>query len=383
MSRIIRNFFRSLRKFRTQYTPLISVSVSESALKKNYAAFCSAYPSVQCAPVLKSNAYGHGLVEVARVCDNLGAPFFVVDSYVEALMIRNENIHTPILIIGYTLPENIRLSRLNNVAFTIGNIPDLEKLAHTGGRALTVHLKIDTGMHRQGILPDEVPRALEILHSSPTLHLMGIGTHMADADGSGVTALAQINGWNSIVEQVRTVFPDIRYIHCAATEGTKFSENIHSNVVRLGMGLYGCTRTSGVAVTPALEMKSIVTSVRTVKMGESIGYNYTYTAPRDMRVATVPVGYAEGVDRRLSNNGALTMYGVACPIVGRVSMNITSLDVTDCGRPVEIGDEVIVISKDPDAVNSCESMARICGTIAYEILVHIPVTLRRTVVERP
>ena len=351
-------------------------------MKKNYQSFSEKYSPVGIAPVLKSNAYGHGLVEVARVCDELGAPFFVVDSYVEALILRNEQIRAPLLIIGYTLPENIRRCHLESVAFTVGNIGDLEKIASEADRPTRVHLKIDSGMHRQGVMPHDVPRALDILRHSKLVHLEGIGTHLADADGEALHAThAQISMWNGIVEQVKAVFPHIRYTHCAHTEGSKFSKEIQANAVRLGMGLYGCTRTSGAAVLPALEMKTIVTSVRTVKKGESIGYNYTFTAPHDMRVATIPTGYAEGVDRRLSNVGALTIGADACPIVGRVSMNITSLDVTGCSREVVIGDEVTVISRDPDAVNSCESMARMCGTIPYEILVHIPSTLRRTIIE--
>lgn len=374
---LIRSFLRLIRKTRAQYTPLVEVRVMEKALRKNYVAFCRAYPSVLFAPVLKSNAYGHGLVEVARVCDKLDAPFFVVDSYAEALIVRNENIRTPLLIIGYTLPENIRLSRLNNVAFTLGNISDLEKLAHGVAKSIQVHLKIDTGMHRQGIMPDEVPRALEILRNSSALHLTGIGTHLADADGTGEAARAQIASWNGIVSKVRAVFPDIRFIHCAATEGAKFFQNTNANVARLGMGLYGCTRTSGVSVMPALEMNTVVTSIRAIRKGECVGYNNSYTAPRDMRIATVPVGYAEGVDRRLSHSGFLSIHNQPCKIVGRVSMNITSIDVTDCNPAVTLGDEVTVISSDPDAINSCESMARICGTIPYELLVHIPSSLRR------
>ncbi|MDP2630233.1 MAG: alanine racemase, partial [Candidatus Uhrbacteria bacterium] len=324
--------------------------------------------------------YGHGLVEVARVCDGLGAPFFVVDSYVEALILRNEQIRSPILIIGYTLPENIRQCHLENVAFTVGNIGDLEKIVSGAERPTRIHLKVDSGMHRQGIMPCDVPRALDILKQSHAVRLEGIGTHLADADGTTPDKThAQIVGWNAIVQQVRAAFPDIQYVHCANTEGAKFSKEIEANVVRPGMGLYGCTRTSGASIEPALEMATIVTSVRTVKKGESIGYNCTFTAPHDMRIATIPVGYAEGVDRRLSNTGACTIRNELCPIVGRVSMNITSLDVTQCSREVAIGDEVVVISRDSRAVNSCESMARMCGTIPYDILVHIPSTLRRTI----
>jgi len=369
-----------LRKSRIRYEPLITVSIFADILKKNYEAFQYAYPAVSFAPVLKSNAYGHGMVEVARVFDEMGAPFFVVDSYVEALILRNEKIKTPILIIGYTLPENILLNRLRNIAFTVGNIDDLLVLANTAEHPTAIHLKIDSGMHRQGMAPEDVSKALEVFKRSKTLRLEGIGTHLADADGENTAATtAQIAQWNAIVHDVCSAFPECRYVHCAATEGSKFSSTITANIARLGIGLYGCTTTSGVSIAPALEMKTIITSVRRVRKGESIGYNYTYTAPRDMRVATVPVGYAEGVDRRLSNKGFLGIRNSPCPIVGRVSMNITSIDVTDFDPPLALREEVVVISKERASKNSCESMARQCDTIPYEILVHIPSTLRRNV----
>lgn len=378
MPRILRSFFRSFRKSRTHYEPLITVAVYASTLKKNYAAFCHAYPSVRFAPVLKSNAYGHGMVEVARIFDAVGAPFFVVDSYVEALILRNENIQTPILIIGYTLSENILRSRLKNVAFTVGNIMDLKALCNARERRLTLHLKIDSGMHRQGMMPDEVSEALSLLKQSPHIHLEGVGTHLADPDGLETSATdVQIHLWNTLVDTIRAEFPSCAYIHCAATEGAKFSKQVSANVGRIGMGLYGCTKSYGSAVVPALEMRTIVTSIRRIRKGESVGYNFTYTAPRDMIIATVPVGYAEGIDRRLSNNGFFTIRNTPCPIVGRVSMNITSLDVTDMQPEVALREEVVAISKERDDVNSCESLAQRCQTIPYEMLVHIPSTLRR------
>lgn len=362
------------------YTPLVSVRIFEDALRNNYTAFQKALPNLSIAPVLKSNAYGHGLIEVARIFDKDEAvPFFVIDTYAEAFILRTEGITMPLLIIGYTLPENIAHCRLRDVAFTIASVEALERAAGLN-TPFVCHLKVDTGMHRQGIIPDEFSRACELLKISPHIRVEGIMTHMADADGAdSLFTKKQIEKWNNLVRTARESLPHLQYIHCSATAGVRYADMIDANVLRLGIGLYGCAEGS-FSVSPALELVSLVSAVRTVKAGESIGYNTTYTAPRDMRIATVPVGYAEGIDRRLSNIGTMLVCGTSCLIVGRVSMNMTTLDVTDATRPVVAGDEVIAISANRNDKNSCENSARQCATIPYDILVHIPATLRRTVI---
>lgn len=373
---IVKPFVRRLRGACIQYTPLISVRVCKDSLRKNREAFQSAFPHLGIAPVLKSNAYGHGLVGVACILDNEGVPFFCVDTYAEALILRNEGIRTPILILGYSLPDNIRRCSLPNVAFAIASIDALRN-AIAVKRSCACHLKIDTGMHRQGILPEEIPLALALLKSAPFIRLEGIMTHLADADGKDSTCTnQQIRCWNECVIQMRNEIPSVTHIHCSATAGSRYTERIDANVLRLGIGLYGCTETASVPVQPALELVSRLSAVRSIKTGEHIGYNCTYTAPRALRVATVPIGYAEGVDRRLSNRGSMIVRSALCPIVGRVSMNMTTIDVTDVPE-VCAGDEVIAISKNRKDQNSCESIARLCDTIPYEILVHIPSTLRR------
>lgn len=380
MSSILKRILKFIRKARTHYTTLVSVRISLSTLQNNLRAFQKTFPSLAFAPVLKSNAYGHGLVAVARLFDRDGLPFFCVDSYAEALILRNEGIRTPVLIIGYTLPENMRAHRLRNVAFTIASIEVLKEVASLN-IPLECHLKIDTGMHRQGILPDQIPEALALLAHAPQMRPTGIMSHLADADGiDDAFTREQIKVWNETAARLKVALPALRFIHCSATEGSRYADGIAANVLRLGIGLYGCTETAPVAVEPALELVSSVSSIRTVKIGEKIGYGATYTAPRDMRVACVPVGYAEGIDRRLSNIGIMMVHGQPCLIVGRVSMNMTTIDITDVEPTVHIGDEVVAISRRREDANSCESIARQCGTIPYEILVHIPATLRRNIV---
>lgn len=346
---------------------------------------------VAVAPVLKSNAYGHGLVRVAKILDDAGAdgtrlPFLCVDSYVEALILRNEGIRTPLLIIGYTSLANIERGKftrgLPNVAFGIMSMEELRRLvAADRRRPVTLHLKIDTGMHRQGILFEELEEALHIIARANAqgkkIILEGVYSHLADADAPGSTLTeAQIKLWNEAVRTIKNKIAGVRYFHLANTAGSRYAREVDANMMRLGIGLYGI---GALNLLPALEMKTRLTSVRKIAAGESVGYNAIFTAKHAMTVATIPVGYAEGLDRRLGNRGTATVAGIPCPYVGRVNMNITSLDVSRVPDP-KLDDEVLVISADRAAPNSIENIAKLCETIPYEMLTRIPAQIRRTVI---
>ncbi len=416
----MRALFRKLRGLRFRYEPLIAIFIHRDRILHNLREFQHLDPHVAVAPVLKSNAYGHGLVPVAKILadapEAAGIPFLCVDSYMEALILRNEGIRLPLLVIGYTPLTNVLRSKLKNVSFAVTSMDELRRLAREGGRPVTVHLKIDTGMHRQGIMPEELDEALRLVAESGAgrgiwsrsrggIMLAGAYSHLADADteGSPLTA-KQIARWNGAVrvirdvtEKVRSKNLAVRYFHLSNTAGSRHAEKIDANVMRLGIGLYGIDPAAGNAadrggvgadttthdakklnLLPALEMKTRITSVRTIASGESVGYNATFTAKETMTVATIPVGYAEGLDRRLSNVGAAMVAGIPCPFVGRINMNITSIDVS--GVPAaKLDDEVQVISPDPAAPNSIAHMAKRCGTIPYELLIRLPAQIRRVV----
>jgi alanine racemase len=349
------------------------------------------------APVLKSNAYGHGLLEVAKILEK-GAkkgdfPFFIVDSYFEAVALRARRIKTPLLIIGYTRPETIVRSRLTKTAFAVTSMATLESLAKTEQSA-RIHLKIDTGMRRQGILLEETDRAIEILKTNHSIILEGLCSHLCDADDADESFTeSQIHIWNRMVKKFREAFPDLKYTHLAATDGHYFAHDIDANVSRLGIGLYGLSENPVLAkkldLRPVMEMKTIITDVKPLKAGETVGYGRTFKASTDMTVATIPVGYFEGLNRKLSNTGLIQVgpNRTLCPMVGRVSMNITSIDVSKIVggvgdvSGVKIGDAVTVISNNATDPNSIVSIAKKCGTITYEIAVKIPEHLKRTVVD--
>jgi alanine racemase len=276
--------------------------------------------------------------------------------------------------------ENINTNTLPRVAFAIISIEELRRLAQSVTAPTTIHLKIDTGMHRHGIAPHDIHEALTLIKNNPLIHLEGIYSHLADADTPHSTVTEkQIEQWNQVVEQIQTAIPNIPYIHCAASAGST-QTTIQANTMRLGLGLYGipARENSMQNIKPALEMRTRITSVKKIKKGDTVGYNATFTAPTDMTIATIPAGYYEGIDRRLSSKGFVTREKIPCPIIGRVSMNITTIDVSHIKNP-SIDDTVIVISNNPSDVNSITQIAHTAHTIPWEILVHIPPHIRRTI----
>jgi alanine racemase len=338
------------------------------------------------------------MVEVARVLDcenktptptlpqrergNCTVPFFMVDSFFEALVLRRAGIKTKILVLGYCRPEQLLSANLKDVSFGIIDLQILKNLSAKLAQPLSIHLKIDTGMHRQGILISEADEAIAAIRSNKNIILEGVCTHFADADNTQKDfTQKQIETWNKTVKIFRSTFPEIKFFHASATSGAYYANDLDANVGRLGIGLYGVNESphERLDLQPVLEMISLVSSIKHIPAGEKVGYGKTFESQKPTIVATVPVGYNEGVDRRLSNRGYFKVRDTFCPIAGRVSMNISSMDVTDA-PDVKIEDEVVIISANKNDKNSLENLAELCGCIPYEILVHIPQNLRRKIV---
>ena len=343
-------------------------------------------PQGHIAPVLKSNAYGHGLIEVAQILENYRSkhpnlteeiPFFCIDSYFEAISLKSKGIETPLLIIGFTRPEDIISSKLKNISFVITSLEQLQSISSCH-HPINIHLKIDTGMNRQGLKQDQINQAIKIIKENRNLKLEGLISHFADADNTDQNFTdRQISIWNKVVENLQKYF-SIKYIHISNTSGHKYSQTINANLSRLGIGLYGFDKNME-SVKPVLSMKTIITSVKNIDKGESVGYNGTFTASRDMKIATIPVGYYEALDRSLSNKGFVKIGDHFCPIIGRISMNISTIDVSEI-MDVKIGDDVIVISNNLADKNSITNISKLTQTIEYENLVHIPQHLKRVIV---
>lgn len=373
---------RRIRQSWSKYDPAIRVLISGSSLLHNLKTYRNHFPGLMLAPVIKSNAYGHGLLTVARILDKEDIPFLVVDSLYEALVLRNGGIRSGILVIGFTSAENIVNCAIADVAFTISSLDQLRQIAGLIRSGRVLHLKIDTGMRRQGILPEEVGAALELIKSRKQLILEGICSHLADADGSDSDfTRQQISVWQAVRKSIRDEFGPVKYEHLSATAGLDYAGDDLGNAARLGIGLYGINPSPRLSIDlqPVLRMEAVISLIRTMSVGEAVGYGLTYKAEQEIKAAVVPVGYFEGVDRRLSNRGKFTVNGQVCPIIGRVSMNITVIDASAV-PDVKMGDKAIIISDDPQAPNSVSKLAEMAGTIPYEILVHVPAHLRRIVI---
>lgn len=377
----LRKALRNARRAWSRAEPLITIRVSREALLHNLRAYRERYPGLAVAPVLKSDAYGHGLVVAAELLDREGIAFFMVDSLYEAKRLRAAGIRSRILVMGYARPAWIAESRLPRVDFAITDIEQLRELASSARRPVRLHLKVDTGMHRQGILPADLDEAIALVRSNPCLRVVGVATHLGDADGPDESfSRAQLGVWKESVERVRAAFPDLEHVHAAATKGARFGADFPMDTLRLGIGLYGIDTAPGhdAPLRPVLSMRSSVSSIREIPAGEAVGYNATWRAARPSRIATVPAGYYEGIDRGLSSVGSFEVRGTPCPIAGRVSMNMTSIDVTDLPDAVR-GDAVTLISDDPANPCSVQSMAALAGTSPYVILAHLPAHLKRVV----
>ncbi len=371
----MKQLFRKIRKSHYSYQNLIEINIFKSSLLKNIEYF-SKLTGLKIAPVLKSNAYGHGLIGTAKAIDHLQLPFFVVDSYYEALILKNENIKNTILIAGFTHIENITKSNLKNIIYTISSVDQVEKLEKLQKRKVLVALKFNTGMNRQGIKVSDAAYVLKKLIKHKNIIIHSIYSHLADPENE--------NFLNSQLEQWRKLYEIVEYqqkprplFHLAATSSSYHTNKFKSDILRLGIGLFGLhpILKDQENLTPSLEMFSLLTEVKNVKKGEYIGYNGTYITQEDIKVGIVPAGYYEGIDLRLSNKGFLYYQDKPCQILGRISMNMSVINLSNINA--KIGDKIEIISKDMQKLNSFYQIAKNFKIIPYELMVKIPSSIKR------
>lgn len=379
---MLKKFFHYLTKPRAKYKPLIKILIARRALLHNYDSYAKAYGDLAIAPMLKSNAYGHGLREVGKILDAKHPPFFAVDSFFEALVLRQAQVQAKILIIGYTRKDVWERKTLKNLSYAILGMESLREIALSLKTRQNFHLKIDTGMHRHGILPADFEEAAKLIASNQNIVLEGLCSHFANAYSQGDSfTKAQIAAWNRGVEFFQSRILRIKYLHTAATPGFPQSRSIKANVARIGIGLYGIDTSPRLNsdLEPVLEMRSVVATTKQISARERVGYNLLFESVKPMILGTIPAGYNDGVDLRLTNQGAVRVAGEMCKIVGRVSMNVTTIDLSAVKDPSP-EEEATIISRIKSDANSVENIAKICHTSPYEILVHIHPNLRREIV---
>lgn len=371
------------RLIRKSFTPLNLITVSKQRLIDNYVELSKVNPEIKVAPVLKSNAYGHGLGVVGKILDETDAPFICVDSLYEAFQIHSKaRAKTPILIMGYIHPKSLAVKKLpfSFAVYDLEHAAVLDKY-QPGAK---VHIFVDTGMHREGVTIDALPEYLENLKKLKNIQVEGLMTHFAELSkpDSALTKL-QVENFAKAKKQVLEAGFKPRWVHVGGILALAKKGLIDCNLVRVGKAFYGVDDADSapykLKIKPVLEFKTRIVQIKKVKKGETVGYNGTYVAGSDRIIAVLPLGYNDGVDRRLSNKGLFMVGGVECPIVGLISMNITTIDITDVKEPV-LDQEAVFISMDPKDKNSIIGQCERGGVLPHEMLIHIAESTKRVVV---
>lgn len=360
------------------YQVLNKIEVSQANLIKNYRYLSKLNKKVKIAPVLKSNAYGHGIGLVAKILDPLKVPFFCVDSLFEAYEILKTKVKTPILIMGHIDPQNLSVKKLP-FTYAIYDLITAKAVARYQPHA-QVHIFVDTGMHREGILVSNLKDFLAEIRNL-NLNIAGLMSHLA-VGGIPKHPLTkkQVNEFNKAINICQKDGLKLRFLHLGGSNAILHTKPTGCNINRVGLGIYGIDPAGeDQDLNPILTLKTKVVSIKQIKKGESTGYNAAFTAKRDMTIGTLPIGYYDGVDRGLSNKGIVTLDGKICPIIGFTSMNITTIDLSKVNDPT-VGQEIVVFSNDPRAPNSVQNAARICQTTPYVILIHLAASTKRVIV---
>lgn len=334
-------------------------------------------PSAKVMAVVKANAYGHGAVEVSKTVLTNGADWLAVALLQEAVELREAGFSVPILILGYTPLEQMELVITNDLRQTIYSLEQAEALSSAAGKAgrkATVHIKVDTGMGRIGFLPkqESIDSIIKIARL-PHLEVEGIYTHFAIADAEDKDySIEQLQYFQWLLDQLAKSGLHISIRHAANSAGLIDLPEAHFDLVRPGLILYGMYPSNEVQKTKlflrqAMSLKAEVSYVKQVAKGTAISYGCTFVTARHSQIASLPLGYADGYTRLLSNNTDVLIKGKRAPIVGRVCMDQCMIDVTGF-EDVAMGDEVVLMGRQENEFISAEEIASRIGTINYEVV---------------
>ena len=343
-------------------------TISLAALRSNLRTLRrAAPPGTRVLAVVKDNAYGHGLIPVARALARAGCEEFGVAFASEGAELRQAGIREPILLLGSSLPSEFPLALAHRLTVTLSSLPEARELARaaeTGRTTALVQAKLDTGMNRLGAKPRDFLPLVAFITRHPRLDLVGTFTHLACSSSDPKFTRRQLDE--------SFLLPMTGRRHYANTAASLSRPPYPMTHIRPGIGLYGIDpRSAGrVPLRPVLSWKSRILVIRQVRRGETVSYGATFRAPRDLRIATVATGYADGLPFSLGNRGHGLVRGRLCPIVGRVTMDMTLLDVSSLPS-ARRGDEVVWIGRSGGKVRNAVDLADEAGTIPWEIFTRI------------
>jgi len=333
--------------------------------------------------MVKANGYGHGAAHAATAALAGGATWLGVSSIREALELRSAGVGARILNAGWTMPSEMAAATANGIdvaVFVPADVAAARQAARSGRTPLRVHWKIDTGMGRLGTrMEDAAAMRDALLSARPALEVAGLFTHFASADEESTDFTAvQHERFLTVVSPLRESFRGA-LLHCANSAAALRLPDTHHDIIRPGIALFGYppAHCDGVVdVRPALRVRAVATLVKDVATGDSVGYGREWIAQRRTRVATVAAGYADGVDRRNGNHGSVIAGGAVCPIIGRISMDQLTVDVSDAGE-VRAGDAVTLMGEDDGHTVDAAAIADRIGTISYEVLCAVSLRIPR------
>lgn len=379
-----KNIDSFLKQFEKEFATHNRIEVSKSAILHNLQLFrtLSDKPVI---PILKGNAYGHGITIVATALKAARVPYIAVDGYFEALRIREVS-SQPVLVMGAILSENFSKMKYDNFTFVVQDEATVRALGKTG-KHIKIHIECNTGMNRYGAKQEELITVLNTIKQCRNLELEGVMSHLADSDGDNpATVDIAVEQFDACVERVRNEGFNPTFLHVAQSAGSLKAQSKYATAMRLGIGLYGINpfpknhslHAKLKDLRPALKLTSTITKVIELEKGDKVSYNYTYTAPKLMKIGILPLGYYEGVNRALSNKGTVKIGDSFAPIVGRVCMNhtIISLDAI----AANVGDTVTIYSNNPHDSNAIDAIADTFSLFNYNLLTALSSDVRRVLV---
>ncbi len=377
-------------------TPHTWIEIDQNALAHNFKMYKKAIGTRALGVVVKSNAYGHGIVEVARVCQaSNDVDWILTATLTEALQLRMNGITKPILVI-YFIDEDPAKAIAYDIDVMVSDLQALDELNDLGialAKPCNIHLKIDSGMSRFGFMPEQAVEIVKKAQSMPGLLVNGIYSHLAQAANIDQTFnLEQENAFISVLQQLEHAQISIPFKHISNSAGSTALENSHTNLVRLGLGAYGWwpsqsnkeltqAKFPDFDLKPVLTFKTRIFQIRNLEAGRCVGYDRTYKTTANTRIAVLPVGYFDGYDRRLSSKGILLIRGQYAPVIGIIAMTTTLVDITHI-PDAQVGDEVILMG-DYEKITPAQ-LANVVGSFnPREILTRLNPLIPRIAIQAP
>lgn len=370
-----------------------SCEISKEALQNNYKTLRDIFKPSKVAPVLKANAYGHGLEVAYEALAPLDPPILCVNYFFEAARLRELGYKNRIISVGPSFLEDLEPARKIGAEITIGGEDLLEEWLSLENKG-KIHLKFDTGLSRQGLYPEKAEEYSKKIDNFSSF-LQGISMHFANVEDVTKQSYAkkQLSSFLEVKNIFQKAFGSSFECHSAASAPSLLMQEGRFDFCRVGISLYGfwpsdLTKLSFLSMKPSqlpslepvLTWKTKIASVRKIKKGTPVGYGCTYTATQEMTIAVIPIGYYEGLPRYISNRGAYVLVqGKPCALLGRICMNMSIIDVSNCSV-VKTGDEVVLIGKQEDSEIRAETLAEWSGTIQYEIVTRIHESVERRLV---